>query len=73
MGKKGGCLLSCLFCMLSGIKRLGDFLFKNIQWPTKLELLLGGINSYAASLPWLYFLTGDCSTEQTLICGKCLF
>lgn len=59
--------------VLCGIKRLGDFLSKITQWPTRLQLLLGGINSYAASLHWLYFLTGDCSTGQTVICGKCSF
>lgn len=73
MGKEGGCLLSCLFCGLSGIKRLVDFLFRITQWPTMLELLLGGINSYAASFHWLCFLTGDCSTGRTLIPGKCSF
>lgn len=73
MGKEGGCLLSCPFCVLSGIKRLGDFLSKTTQWPGRLELLRGGISSYAASLHWLYFLTGDCSTGQAVICGKCSF
>lgn len=50
--------------ILCGIKILGDFLSKIPQWPTRLQVLLGGINSCAASLHWLYFLTGDCTMDK---------
>jgi len=41
--------LSVLCVLLSGTERLGDFLSKITQWPTRLELLLGRISK--ATLP----------------------